>query len=165
MMSQEELEKQKVAGKVEDEGNSVWDNKVTYLIISVISFVVMVYSCVFMFSGLDYYEYTESGIGYAEEFGYEGEVNDIDDYLLEDVYIKYLSKDLTPKQTELYEGYLELRDFGNLDSKEATRSSYLYKTKFIRGALFYWIILFIVFTISAFFLVGSCGMLFSDEDC
>lgn len=164
-MSKEELEKQKVDGKVEDEGNSVWFKIVSCLITIVISFVVMVYSCVFMFSGHDNFEYTESGIGYAEEFGYDGEVGDIDDYLLEDVYIKYLSKDLTPKQMELYEGYLELRDIGNLDSKEATRSSYLYKPKVIRGALFYWIIRFIVFTIAAAFLVGSCGVLFSDEDC
>lgn len=117
-MSREELKHQKVDGKLE---SGVWNfisnivGLVHSIMLLLLPFVITLGILVVglmggIYSLVDTYEYTGSGLVYATEFGYDGEVKGIDDYLRGDVYSKYVSKELTPKQMELYEGFLQLTE-------------------------------------------------------
>lgn len=129
-MSQDELKKQNVEGKVDSElgsGLETFISKNSVLLYNIRAILITViltlgiaaagirgYTSIF--SGP--FEYTDSGLDYAEEFGYDGDVNDIGYYLRGDVYSKYVTKELTPKQMELYEGFLQVTD------KEKSNNAY-----------------------------------------
>lgn len=133
MMSQEELKNQKVVGKVDSALSNFISNIIDlvyrgmlFLMPFVVTFGILGAGIIGIIFGVSStYEYTDSGLAYAIEFGYEGSVEGIDDYLRGDVYSKYVLKELTPKQMDLYEGYVEIMDNDNYDAG----NGYFYKAK------------------------------------
>src|SRR5574344_1927186 len=100
MMNQEELKNQKVVGKV-DSALSNFISNIIDLVHRVMLFLMPFVVTVgilgagiigIIFGVTSTYEYTDSGLAYATEFGYEGSVEGIDDYLRGDVFSKYVLK-------------------------------------------------------------------------
>lgn len=148
-MSQDTLKSQKVDGKVE--GTYVWYNLFLFIRTIGLGMLLMLGIFIYQLNTMINYEYTDSGILYAEEFGYDGDVRNIDIYLFDEVHAKYLSNDLTPKQMGLYEGYITLMDASNINSEGAQRTSYLYELRYTWDGLFFGVIMFVASAVCLWF--------------